>query len=58
MKTEDYDEDEGEGRLVLFRFTFTEKYPSEEPLLEVEESENIGKHIRFLQKYFLNCLLN
>jgi len=52
VKTEDYDEDEGKGRLVLFKFTFTEKYPSEEPFLEVEESENIDdEHLEELVEH-------
>jgi len=41
VKTEDYDEEEGEGRLVLIKFTFTTKYPDEKPLVEFEDSENI-----------------
>eukprot|EP00088_Acartia_fossae_P000999 TRINITY_DN1036_c0_g1_i4.p1 TRINITY_DN1036_c0_g1~~TRINITY_DN1036_c0_g1_i4.p1 ORF type:complete len:239 (+),score=82.21 TRINITY_DN1036_c0_g1_i4:54-770(+) len=57
VKTEDYNEDEGEGRLVLFKFTFTEKYPSEEPLLEVEESENIDdEHLEELNTYLHDML--
>jgi len=41
VKTDDYDEDEGLGRMVLLKFSFTKTYPSEAPLVEVEESENM-----------------
>nr|ACO15750.1 RWD domain-containing protein 1 [Caligus clemensi] len=41
VKTADYDEETGDGRYVLLKFTHTPKYPDELPLLEVEESENI-----------------
>jgi len=52
VKTEDYDEEEEEGRLVLLKFTFTEKYPSEEPLLEIEDSENIDDdHLEELESF-------
>lgn len=57
VKTEDYDEEEGEGRCVLFRFTFTEKYPSEELLLQVEESENIDDdHLEELESYLQDMM--
>jgi len=41
VKTDDYDEDEGLGRMVLLKFSFTKTYPNEAPLVEVEESENM-----------------
>jgi len=41
IKTEDYDEDEGIGRFVLLKFTFTPTYPSKAPEVEFEDSENL-----------------
>ncbi|XP_023334173.1 RWD domain-containing protein 1 [Eurytemora carolleeae] len=52
VKTEEYNEDEGEGRYVLLKFTFTPKYPSEAPLVEFEETENIDDvHLDELHKH-------
>ena len=41
VKTEGYDEDEGEGWLVLLKFTFPDTYPDVIPEIEVEESDGI-----------------
>jgi len=52
VKTEDYDDDStDDGRFVLLKFTFTPEYPSEAPLVEVEESDNIDdEHLDELQQ--------
>jgi len=51
VKTEDYEDEETEvGRFVLLKFTFTPEYPSEAPLLEVEESDNLDdEHLEEMQ---------
>jgi len=41
IKTDDYETDEADGIFVLLKFTFTPTYPSEAPLVEFEETENI-----------------
>ena len=41
VKTEGYDEDEGDGWLVLLKFTFPDTYPDVIPEIEVEESDGI-----------------
>jgi len=57
VKTEDYDEEMEEGRQVIFKFTFTEKYPSEELILEIEESENIDdEHLEELESYLQDMM--
>ncbi len=44
VKTEAYDPDEdNSGLFVLLKFTYTEKYPEEKPLLEAEESDDAGE---------------
>ena len=47
MKSEAYDndEDDDEGLMVLLKFTYTDKYPEEKPLLEFEETDNIDDDV-------------
>ena len=44
VKTEDYDEDSGEGMYVLLRFTFPDSYPDCGPELEFEETEGLEEN--------------
>jgi len=48
VKTEDYDEEEGdgEGMWVLLKFTFPKNYPDEAPEMEIEEEENMDEDMR------------
>merc|ERR1711928_88420 len=48
VKTEDFDEEEGngEGLWVLLKFTFPDKYPDEAPEVEIEEEENMDENMR------------
>lgn len=48
VKTEDFDEESGggEGRWVLLKFTFPNKYPDEAPGVEVEEEENVDADMK------------
>ena len=41
VKTEGYDEEEGDGWMVLLKFTFPDNYPDVLPEIEVEEYEGI-----------------
>ena len=45
VKTEGYDLDDGdsEGLYVLLKFSYTEKYPEEAAVLEIEESDEAGE---------------
>ena len=45
VKTEGYDPDDGdcEGLYVLLKFSYTEKYPEEAAVLEIEESDEAGE---------------
>ena len=47
MKSEAYDndEDDDEGLMVLLKFTYTDKYPEEKPLLEFEETDNVDEDV-------------
>ena len=45
VKTEGYDEEEGDGWMVLLKFTFPETYPDVIPEIEVEEYEGIEDHL-------------
>ena len=49
VKTDSYDDEDGEGWLVLLKFTFPDTYPDVIPEIEVEESEGIED---FLLKEF------
>ena len=41
VKTEEYDEDTGDGMWVLLKFTFPDTYPDVGPDIEYEESEGV-----------------
>eukprot|EP00092_Neocalanus_flemingeri_P005984 GFUD01006445.1.p1 GENE.GFUD01006445.1~~GFUD01006445.1.p1 ORF type:complete len:241 (+),score=89.90 GFUD01006445.1:62-784(+) len=41
VKTEEYDEDTGDGMWVLLKFTFPDTYPDVGPEIEFEESEGV-----------------
>ena len=47
VKSEAYDndEDDDEGLMVLLKFTYTDKYPEEKPLLEFEETDNVDEDV-------------
>ena len=45
VKTEGYDEEEGDGWMVLLKFTFPDTYPDVIPEIEVEEYEGIEDHL-------------
>ena len=44
IKTDGFEEENEDGLFILLKVTYTEKYPEELPLLELEECVNIDEY--------------
>jgi hypothetical protein len=44
IKSEDYEEDGEDGLFTLIKMSYTQKYPDELPILELEDCVNIDEY--------------